>query len=183
MIPLCGWPSQLTYREVHIIRTDVPLGEAANTLTPTRACALGLPDGVTIVDLKYLDDKSLLVLCSQKGETGPSNKAGGLANNKPEEPKSVLLRIAYQSPQMLYQGYVKGQTPPVLAFTGTESAGLGSCVTFSHMSGFTPIQMVVQRPSKLRGEIPARVCLLGRDKAVYKTYTFPNGLQDGSEQP
>jgi anaphase-promoting complex subunit 4 len=137
---------------------------------------LGLPNGVTIVDLKYLDDKSLLVLCGQKGETRPSNEAVGGANNKPEEPKSVLLRIAYQSPQMVYQGYTKGQTPPILDFNGTQSAGLGSCLAFSHISGFTPIQMVVQRPSKLRGEIPARVCLLGRDKAVYKTYTFPNDL-------
>lgn len=144
---------------------------------------LGLPDGVAIVDLKFLDDKSLLVLCSQKGKAEPSSKVAGRVNNNLEEPRSVLLRITYQSPQMLYQGYTKGQTPPVLAFDGTESDGLGSCIAPSNMSGFTPVQMVVQRPSKLRGEIPARVCLLGRDKALYKTYIFPNDLDDGNEQP
>ncbi|KAK3295716.1 anaphase-promoting complex, cyclosome, subunit 4-domain-containing protein [Chaetomium fimeti] len=151
--------------KICIIRTDVPLEASANNPTSTRACVLGLPDGVTIVDLEYLDDKSLLVLCNRK-----------------EEPRSVLLRIAYQSPHMLYQGYTKGQTPPVLGFNGTNSAGLGSCIAFSHMSSFTPIQMVVQRPSKLRGEIPARVCLLGRDKAMYKTYALPDDLDDGNEQ-
>ena len=57
---------------------------------------------------------------------------------------------------------------------------MSSCFAFSHISGFTPGQMEVQRASKLRGGIPARVCLLGRDRAMYKTYALPENL-DGDE--
>ena len=143
-----------------------------------RACGLGLPDGVAIVDFKYLDDKSLLVLCSQKGKTRFSSEAAGRTNNRPEEPRSVLLRIAYRSPHMPYQGHTEGQLPSVLELNGTGSEEVSSCFAFSHMSGFTPIQMEVRRASKLRGEIPARVCLLGRDRAMYKTYALPEDLDD-----
>lgn len=43
--------------------------------------------------------------------------------------------------------------------------------------------MEVQRASKTRGEIPARVCLLGRDRAVYKTYALPDHLETYSGKP
>jgi anaphase-promoting complex subunit 4 len=33
--------------------------------------------------------------------------------------------------------------------------------------------MEVARSNSLRGEIPARVCLLGKDKTTYKVYTIP----------
>ncbi|KAK4044627.1 anaphase-promoting complex, cyclosome, subunit 4-domain-containing protein [Parachaetomium inaequale] len=164
--------------KIYITRSDVPLDSAVSGPTSTRACGLGLPQGVVIVDFKYLDDKSLLVLCSQKGETEQSSEAAGRANNQPEEPRSVLLRIAYRSPHMPYQGHSGGQLPSVLELNSTGSEQASSCFAFSHMSGFTPIQMEVQRASKLRGEIPARVCLLGRDRAMYKTYALPEDLDD-----
>lgn len=41
-----------------------------------------------------------------------------------------------------------------------------------------PIQMEVQRASKTRGELPARVCLLGRDRTVYKTYALPDHFEE-----
>lgn len=50
---------------------------------------------------------------------------------------------------------------------------MGSYFGFSHTSGFIPIQMEVQQANNLRGEIPARVCLLGRDKVMYKTWALP----------
>ncbi|KAL2164253.1 hypothetical protein VTH06DRAFT_3469 [Thermothelomyces fergusii] len=155
---------------IYIVRSDVPVGRggvdnATTTATATRACGLGLPDGATIVDFKFLDDESLVVLCSQR-----------------EEPKSVLLRIAYQSAQMPYQEHIEGQTPPTSQLDGTRQDTAASCYAFSSASGFTPIQMDVQRASKRRGEIPPRVCLLGRDRAVLKTYALP-GTSNGEDKP
>jgi anaphase-promoting complex subunit 4 len=131
---------------------------------------------VAIVDFKYIDDKSLLVLCSQKGKDQSLRETAVRANNQPEEPRSVLLRIAYRSPRMPFQGHTEGQLPSVLELSSTGSEGVSSCFAFSHMSGFTPIQMEVQRASNLRGEISARVCLLGRDRAMLKTYALPEDL-------
>jgi anaphase-promoting complex subunit 4 len=106
----------------------------------------------------------------------------GGANELAEEPRSVLVRIAYQSARMPYQGYTTGQCPSTLELDGSWSGGISSCFAFSAMTGFAPIQMEVQRASKLRGEIPARVCLLGRDRAVYKIYALPEGMEQGKEE-
>jgi anaphase-promoting complex subunit 4 len=146
----------------------------------TKACGLGLPQGVAIVDFSFLDDKSLLVLCSQKGQTSLPERTlrASHANKHTEEPKSVLLRIAYQSSHMPYQEYVAGQTPSILELDGTGSEGVSACFAFSQISGFTPIQMEAQKASDLRGEIPARICLLGRDRAVYKTYVLPEAWDE-----
>ena len=137
---------------------------------------------MAIVDIKFLDDKSLLVLCSQTGtsQTTKSRCPVG-ANSQPEEPRSILLRIAYQSAQVPYRPYTEGQCPSSFELNGAGSEGVGLCFAFSHISGFTPGQMEVQRASKLRGAIPARICLLGRDRAMYKTYALPEDL-DGDEQ-
>lgn len=97
----------------------------------------------------------------------------GCANKHPEEPGSVLVRIAYQSASVPYQEYREGQCPPVLRLDSAEGEGICSYFGFSQMAGFTPIQMEVQRASTLRGEIPGRVCLLGRDRALCKTYALP----------
>ncbi|KAL2271452.1 hypothetical protein VTJ83DRAFT_823 [Remersonia thermophila] len=142
--------------KIFLFRSLVPLGESLPSEPPTTACGLGLPDGVSIVDLEFLDDESLLVLCGQK-----------------EEPKSALLRIAYQAPAMPYHGYTAGQRPEVVLLDGSGSDGVSACVAFSDMAGFTPLEMEVQRASGRRGDVPARVCLLGRDRTVYKTYTVP----------
>lgn len=41
------------------------------------------------------------------------------------------------------------------------------------MAGFTPVQMEVQKASKARGDIPARVCLLSREGTLCKIYALP----------
>ncbi|KAL2024645.1 hypothetical protein VTK56DRAFT_6846 [Thermocarpiscus australiensis] len=148
--------------KIYLIRADVSLDNGVSGSASTKACGLGLPDDATIVDFKYLDDKSLLVLCNRK-----------------EEPRSALLNIAYQSSKMPYQDYTEGQRPLVLDLSSNSGEGVYSLFAFSHMSGFMPIQMEVQRANKLRGEIPARVCLLGRDRAMYKIYALPEDLTSG----
>ncbi|KAK4156712.1 anaphase-promoting complex, cyclosome, subunit 4-domain-containing protein [Chaetomidium leptoderma] len=168
---------------IYITRSLVPLVNGVSGPASTTACGLGLPEGVAIFDIKYLDDKTLLVLCGQKGVFHSNHQVKACRANEPsEEPRSVLLRIAYQSAPMPYQKYTEGQCPSVLELSGTGSEGLSSCFAFSHLSGFTPVQMEVQRASRLRGEIPARVCLLGRDRAMYKIYALPDDLDGGGQQ-
>ncbi|KAK4123341.1 hypothetical protein N657DRAFT_646113 [Parathielavia appendiculata] len=145
--------------KVYILRSHAP-AETEATGPASTACGIGLPQGLTIVDFNFLDDKYLLVLCTQK-----------------EEPKSIVVRIAYQSARIRYEEYTVGQRPSTFQLDGTGSEGISSCFAFTSMSGFTPIRMEVQRASKLRGEIAARVCLLGRDRAMYKIYELPEENQ------
>ena len=75
---------------------------------------------------------------------------------------------------------MEGQSPSVFYLNGTGSEGVSACFAFSDISGFTPAYMEAQRESDLRGDIPARVCLLGRDRAVYKTYLLPENWDESS---
>ncbi|KAJ4304232.1 hypothetical protein N0V88_001845 [Collariella sp. IMI 366227] len=143
--------------KIFIMQADVPLHNI-NASATTKSCGIALQNGTVIVDFQFLDDKSLLCLCSRT-----------------EEPKSVLLRIAYSSTHMPYQEYTPGQCPSMVGLT----EAMGSYFGFSHISGFTPVQMEVQQAKNLRGEIPARVSLLGRDKAMYKTWVLPADFQSG----
>ncbi|KAL2125954.1 hypothetical protein VTI74DRAFT_2149 [Chaetomium olivicolor] len=145
--------------KIYVMRSVVPL-DGSNSPASTKACGIGLPKGTAIVDFRFLDNKSLLLLCSRT-----------------EEPRSVLLRIAYQSVQMPYQDYTPGQCPSTVELSHV----IGSYFALSHLSGFSPTQMDVQQASNLRGEIPARVCFLGRDKAMYKTYALPEDLAGESK--
>lgn len=104
------------------------------------------------------------------------------ANQHAEEPRSVLLRIAYQSTHIPYQEYVEGQIPSVMGLDGTGTEGVSACFAFCHMAGFTPVQMEVQRASKLREDIGARACILGRDRRAYKTFDLPEDWDEGNLQ-
>jgi anaphase-promoting complex subunit 4 len=90
------------------------------------------------------------------------------------EATHVLLRIAYQSALLPFSQ--RWQDQPVGTIDlGSPKAGrrLGMSFGFAKTDGFVPIQMEVQSGSRARGDIPARVCLLGRDKSSYKTYALP----------
>ncbi|GAB1320294.1 hypothetical protein MFIFM68171_10504 [Madurella fahalii] len=145
--------------KIYLIRADIPVSDGVSGAASTRTCGFGLPDDTTIVDFKYLDDKSLLLLC-----------------NRREEPKSALLHIAYQSANVPYGGYTEGQCPPVMELDGIGNDGVSAWFAFSTTSSFSPVLMEVQRASNLRGEIPARICLLGRDRMMYKVYALPEEL-------
>lgn len=138
--------------QVTLFRTKTPVVNGISGASHTQVSDIFLPSNMTVIDLKFLDDEGLFVLCSsKKGET-------------------VLLRILYQSPLVMY---TEGRPPmPV----GVNDELLQSCLRwrFSQLpSGFTPVQMDVLRASKARGEIPARVCLLGRDRTTLLCYALP----------
>lgn len=123
----------------------------------TEAVGVKLMTGATIIDFSFLDEKSLLLLCHIE-----------------EEPYHVLIRVAYRKIQ--YEPVQEGQLPLVLEVgTRPHDDGIFPQFGFAHMTDFTPIQMEVLKANDLRGDLPARVCLVGRDRAIYKTYRLPEG--------
>jgi anaphase-promoting complex subunit 4 len=105
-------------------------------------------------------------------------KAAALvANVSAASPTPLLVRLEYQSESLPLVEYKQGQVPPTWNMDRAKSGDdILSCMTFSHVSGFTPVQMDVQRSTSSRGEIPARVCLLGTDKSTYKVFALPMRL-------
>ncbi|KXX79069.1 Anaphase-promoting complex subunit 4 [Madurella mycetomatis] len=166
---------------VYLIRADIPIINGVSGPALARACGFGVPVDTTIVDFRFLDDKSLLLLCSRGGMLRTLREAASHANDDPEEPKPALLHIAYQSANVPYREYTEGRRPPVMELDNIGDDGFSSWFGFSSASSFAPAHMEVQRANDLRGEIPARICLLGRDRMVYKIYALPEEL--ASDRP
>ncbi|KAK3368118.1 anaphase-promoting complex, cyclosome, subunit 4-domain-containing protein [Podospora didyma] len=143
--------------KIYLFKTTIPIINGISSPPSTRACGLNLPNGLVIVDFRFLNSRSLLLLCDSK-----------------EEPTPVLLRIRFQATAVPYREFKEGQAPRITKLEAKASEAVFLCLEFSNVSGFVPIQIEVQSGSKARGEIPARVCLLGRDKAVFKTYAIPD---------
>lgn len=97
-------------------------------------------------------------------------------NPMSDEQSPALVRIGYQSPNLTYTAYEVGERPQAIDIGGPE---VPYVPLFFDPVGFVPIQMEVQQASKTRGELPARVCLLGRDRAAYKTYALPSQFEAG----
>ncbi|KAK1781007.1 anaphase-promoting complex, cyclosome, subunit 4-domain-containing protein [Copromyces sp. CBS 386.78] len=146
--------------KIFFIRTVIPVANGISGTPSSSACGLALPNGATVVDIKFLDDESLLVLSHLKDEQSPA-----------------LVRIGYQSPTLPYSVYKEGERPHTIDIGGPE---MPYVPLFFNAVGFVPIQMEIQRASKTRGELPARVCLLGRDRTVYKTYALPDHFETSS---
>lgn len=97
-----------------------------------------------------------------------------MLTSKTDEQSPAMVRIGYQSPDLTYSAYKEGERPQTTNIGGPEVPYIP---LFFNAVGFVPIQMEVQRASKTRGELPARVCLLGRDRTVYKTYALPDHFE------
>ncbi|KAK3504548.1 anaphase-promoting complex, cyclosome, subunit 4-domain-containing protein [Neurospora crassa] len=146
--------------KIFIVRSAIPVANGVSGTASSSACSLVLPNGASVVDIKFLDDESLLVLSQLK-----------------DEQSHALVRIGYQSPNLTYSAYEVGERPQAIDIGGPE---VPYVPLFFDAVGFMPIQMEVQQASKTRGELPARVCLLGRDRTAYKTYALPGQFETGS---
>ncbi|KAK4218072.1 anaphase-promoting complex, cyclosome, subunit 4-domain-containing protein [Rhypophila decipiens] len=144
-------------KKVNIFRATATITNGISGDASVAVTNIGLPDSGTIVDMKFLDDTSLLVLSRQKGPAA-----------------YVLLRADYQSSQLSY-------TASSATVVTAVKDGIWTTLGFSDMTAFVPIQMEVQKSSSARGEIAGRVCLLGRDNAAYRTYALPEDWDVGGE--
>lgn len=108
-----------------------------------------------------------------RGGRGPTDTAIAAHAGQPAR----LLRIAYQSSGLSFSEYRQGTTSPVVRIGASDleknTNKLCMSFKFPKTAGFTPIQMEVERANKARGDIPNRVCLLGRGNAQYRTYALP----------
>ncbi|KAK4650360.1 hypothetical protein QC762_706750 [Podospora pseudocomata] len=144
-----------------LFKTVIQGTKGVSELGPTRACGLSVPEGKSIVDFGFLNENSLLLLCCTAGDN----------------PGFSLIKISYQSATLLYRHYEAGQRPSLRPLDMDDQT-LFCTRGFSHLSHFTPVQMMVQKSCSLRGEIPGRVCLVGKDRAMYKTYALPRSWED-----
>ncbi|KAK3939910.1 anaphase-promoting complex, cyclosome, subunit 4-domain-containing protein [Diplogelasinospora grovesii] len=152
-------------RKVYLFKTQTGVINGVSTTVHTAACGIRLgEEGLGMVDFKFLDEESLLILCT-KQKQGQGQGQGTML--------LLLLRIPFQ--QIQYEEYQEGLGEEIKEMK-VEDVGKG--FAFADLptgaGNFRPVvQMEVQDRNDRRGEIPGRVCLLGRDKSTYRTYALP----------
>ncbi|KAI1781496.1 anaphase-promoting complex, cyclosome, subunit 4-domain-containing protein [Hypoxylon cercidicola] len=145
---------------VYVFRTTMSVLNGISGSVATSISCMILGDG-KILDLKFLNDDSLLVLWSVEGQ-----------------PLRVV-RIPQKSNDLGYQPYTTERNiiPHVLRNDQVTSVFLNMTVPCE--PGFIPAHMEVKQASSKRGDTPPKVCLLGRDCQTYRVYALPEELVGG----
>ncbi|KAL1846099.1 hypothetical protein VTK73DRAFT_353 [Phialemonium thermophilum] len=151
--------------EVHLFRTAIEIINGVSSTISTSAAGVSLGGG-QVLDFKFLDDASLLVLwASQNASASP-----------------ILVNIPFQS--LSYTAYEPSRgAPEPVRVEGDDVTSVFSTARFGNADGFAAAQMQVVEASRIRGDIPARVCLLGRDQVTCRVYALPEKWEPRMELP
>ena len=167
---------------MYLFRTTIPIVNGISGATSTTVGGFELPKDATIVDFKFLDEASLLILYNMKCMVVFSHLETACTTDTlitaPSGQSTKLLRVAHQSVCLSFSAHRKGTAPSVVEISASDlqrntNKNLCMFFEFPKSAGFTPVQMEVERASKARGDLPNRVCLLGRGHAQYRNYALP----------
>ncbi|KAG5928116.1 hypothetical protein E4U42_001226 [Claviceps africana] len=146
--------SKAANNKVHVFRSAVDTTNGISTAEPTtRACIdLGTRN---LIDAKFLNDKSLVLVCSTDHHT------------------TVVLFIPLESPDMAYTAYDE------------STAESPSGVVLSSLSEYLlppeyetrPVRMEVHDRMNLRGEVPERICMLASNRMTWRAFALPGSGQ------
>jgi anaphase-promoting complex subunit 4 len=151
---------------------DIVNGISSN-LPPTSCCVdLG---SRTLIDFKFLNDESLIVLCTQGTSSHflPSTPTQPPISNPFHSLDNVpsVLWVPIQRDRLPYGTYDPADP------TGTTqvvSADPFELYSFPDTPVLRPVRMDVCDKSNVRGEVPARICLLESNCTTLRTFALPS---------
>ncbi|KAJ2907242.1 hypothetical protein MKZ38_006536 [Zalerion maritima] len=143
--------------EIYIFSTFLSSenGFAVSATTTSTGISLG---GGRVMDLKFLDDKTLLLVWSQESEP------------------PLLLHLPYRSEELTYVPQTPGPPPLPHNLIPSQVLGVFEGVRFTGLAandGFIPYSMEIRESCESRGKVPTRICLLGKDRLEYRVYALP----------
>ena len=162
------------------------------TKTQSTGISLGGCGGGKILDLKFLDDKTLFVLWKRHDT---SSTIGDTVHNRPASRPPMILQIPYTSPNLKWLEHKPG--PPIVphkvegdpervcqAFKALVLVDEGEKGEEQKCSGqdFEPCSMEIKLGGEWRGKTPTRVCLLGKDRCRYRVYALRPGVAEEEEE-
>ncbi|EHA57965.1 hypothetical protein MCOR27_003712 [Pyricularia oryzae] len=151
--------SQERQNELHIFRTKVSIINGISSTVTTDVYSVALTGG-KLVDFGFLNADVLLVLWHPDGAL------------------PFLFRIPLKSPEGgAYVPHKEGTAPVATLMRVEDIMGATSRLEVSEQaqgSKFVPVWMEIKAPSNVRGKVPARICLLGRDRITYKVFAVPD---------
>ncbi|KAK7445242.1 anaphase-promoting complex component Cut20/Apc4 [Colletotrichum acutatum] len=148
-------------QEFFIFRTSIRIINGISSSVATTVAALSV-DNAKIVEVKFMDSTTSSVRL--------------LLNVSLGNPADVIM-VPIQSPGINYVPYQENNLPVSTPLSKQMQTGLVT-TTLPEDQSFTPIRMDVQNVTNARGEVPARVCLLGANRSVYKVFSLASGHDD-----
>ncbi|KAK1490250.1 anaphase-promoting complex component Cut20/Apc4 [Colletotrichum cuscutae] len=145
-------------QEFFIFRTSIRIINGISSSVATTVAALSVDNG-KIAEVKFMDSTTLVLLVNIQGS--PAN----------------VIMVPIQSPAINYVPYQENDLPVSTPLTKQIQTGLVT-TTLPEDQSFTPIRMDVQNVTNARGEVPARVCLLGANRSVYRVFSLASGHDD-----
>ncbi|KAF5017949.1 hypothetical protein F66182_10096 [Fusarium sp. NRRL 66182] len=137
--------------EVQLFSIGIDIINGISTNRSPTSCCLDLGSN-TFIDLKFLDDETLVVLC----------------NGQDTVPRVICVPI--QADKLSYNAY----DPSNPNKTSRVSVGSFRTYSFPENSISKPLRMEVNDRNDVRGEMPARVCVLESNRTTLKTFAFPS---------
>ncbi|KAH0443344.1 anaphase-promoting complex component cut20 apc4 [Colletotrichum camelliae] len=154
-------------QEFYIFRTSIRIINGISSNVNTTVAAISIDEG-KIVDLKFLNGNTLILLVSKQGN------------------QSSIITIPIQSQALDYTHYEERNLPSPTRL----SSLMGQCTATAlpEDSSFAPVHMDVQDVTSARGEMPVRICLLGSNRSTYKVFALelkpsPSVIQPVAPQP
>ncbi|KAK6077182.1 Anaphase-promoting complex subunit 4 [Seiridium cupressi] len=141
---------------VHVFRTEVVIVNGISGAVVTQHSHLKLGDA-KVFDLKFLDDKSLLVLLHLQDHLR-------------------VITIPHQSTELGYQKYDPWVQAEPHVLSTEQVTTVFPNVIIPNEDGFSSTHMEVKNAGSERGHISARICLLGHDGQTYRVFALPETL-------
>ncbi|KAF9773815.1 hypothetical protein IL306_008292 [Fusarium sp. DS 682] len=135
--------------EVQIFSVGIDVINGISTNRPPTSCRVDLGSN-TLIDLKFLNDESLLILC----------------NNQDNAPQMICVPV--QTEKLPYGDY----DPNSPSETPCVSVDGFAAYFFPEKSISRPLRMEVNDRNSVRGDMPPRVCVLESSRTTLKTFTF-----------
>ncbi|KAF7546481.1 hypothetical protein G7Z17_g8410 [Cylindrodendrum hubeiense] len=143
--------SKKTNNQVHIFSAGIDIVNGISSNLPPTSCCIDLGSR-TLIDLKFLDDETLIVLVNEKDNV------------------LKALSVPILPDKLAYSPY-----DPNSANNATPvSANDFTAYSFPEGPVLRPVRMEVHDRSDVRGEVPARVCLLGSNGTTLRTFALPS---------
>ncbi|KAM3468711.1 hypothetical protein MY5147_007656 [Beauveria neobassiana] len=139
--------------KVFIFRAELSIvnGISSNKSLSWRCIDLGES---TLIDLRFLDATTIVLLCTGADPSHPG-----------------IFTVPVQADAALYEPYAEDASPVSIAGMPLDAAG---CTAYRLPATCTmrPVRMEVHSGHAVRGQVPARICLLASNRTTWRNFTL-----------
>ncbi|KAL6861973.1 anaphase-promoting complex, cyclosome, subunit 4 domain-containing protein [Trichoderma novae-zelandiae] len=141
--------------KVHLFRVNMAITNGISDNQSAETCVIDLGTR-SLVDMKFLDDQTLILFCTNKDHT------------------PLILSVPIQDDSKLSYTRYDPTNPTQTSSRASATKQLSRYTLPSSHHALRPVRMEVHDKSQVRGDLPARISLLGGNRTTWRTYRLPS---------